>query len=111
MQLPIEEISNWLEYSSTGDGMENIVQIQKERFLEISFCLFTVQNARKMLEHLKTVYFKHFAICQYIVFDNIIADNIGKNSEPTKLKGKDERSDRMRGNPLYCLFYAIGYFG
>lgn len=65
-QLPIEDILNWLEYSI--GGMENIVQIQKERFLEIGFygnsISVCIQNVREMLEHLKMVYFKHFAICK-----------------------------------------------
>ena len=36
----------------------------------------------------------------------ILLLTIRKNSEPTKLKGKDKRSYKMRGNPMYCLFYA-----
>ena len=76
MQLPIEEISNWLEYSSTGDGMENIVQIQKERFLEIGFCLFTIQNVYEMLEHLKMVHFlKHFLNMQYVNINIIVTSS------------------------------------
>ena len=54
-QLPVDEVSDWLEKST--DGGENIVQNLKERFLEIRFdgdsC---IQNAREMVDHLKTVY-------------------------------------------------------
>ena len=53
-QLPVEEISNWLERSD--DVMENTVQIRKERFLYIRFC--SIQNGREMFEHLKAVDFK-----------------------------------------------------
>ena len=54
-QLPVYEVSNWLEKST--DGGENIVQNLKERFLEIRFngdsC---IQNARQMVDHLEKVY-------------------------------------------------------
>ena len=53
-QLPVYEVSNWLEKST--DGEENIVQNLEERFLEIRFdgdsC---IQNAREMVDHLETV--------------------------------------------------------
>lgn len=55
--LPVEEISNWLENPS--DGMENIAQIKKERFLEVDFDIScTIQNAREMVDHLKEVFFR-----------------------------------------------------
>lgn len=60
-QLPVEEISNWLE--QLDDGMENIVRNQKERMLEIGFGTCGayhhahIQNVREMIDHLKTVYF------------------------------------------------------
>ena len=53
-QLPVEEISNWLERST--DGIENTVQSQKERVLKIG--IQGIQNAREIVDHLKMVYFK-----------------------------------------------------
>ena len=53
-QLPVEEISNWLERST--DGIENTAQSQKERVLKIG--IQGIQNAREIVDHLKTVYFK-----------------------------------------------------
>ena len=58
-QLPIKAISNWLEKYS--NKMENNVQNQDERFLEIGFRdnenLHGIENAQEILTHLKTVYF------------------------------------------------------
>lgn len=55
-QLPVEEISNWLERSADDGG--NNIQNTKERFLTIN--LFTpdhyfFQNVQETLDHLKTV--------------------------------------------------------
>ena len=61
-QMPIEEISNWL--NPTDDGTNNSLQSLRERFLEIyysDYCYpIPIQNAREMLEHLTKVYFIHF---------------------------------------------------
>ena len=58
MQLPVEEISNWLKPSD--DSFRN----PRERFLEI-YCHdrgHSIQNAREMLEHLASVGFTLFIL-------------------------------------------------
>lgn len=59
MQLPIEEISNWLEKPAEGKGINS--QSQKERFLRIIMSKYRVRNrnALEMIDHLKTVFFIH----------------------------------------------------
>ena len=60
-QLRVEAISNWLIRSA--NGTENIVKNQKERLLNIGF--YGIQNAREMVDHLKTVYciLNYFYLC------------------------------------------------
>lgn len=58
-QLPVEaveEISNWLERPINGKG--NYARNQMERSLKICIPCTHIQNAREMVNHLKTVYFK-----------------------------------------------------
>lgn len=57
-QLPVEEISNWLEQL---DGMENKVQSKKAKLLEIGFFDFhTIQNTQEIIDRLQMVYFNTF---------------------------------------------------
>ena len=53
-QLPVDEVSNWLERSS--NGIEKFVNNkQKARSLKMQMKGIQIQNAREMIEHLKTV--------------------------------------------------------
>ena len=53
MEMPISEISNWLHRSV--NGIENIVRNKNERLLTIGFYKNGIQNAREMVDQLKTV--------------------------------------------------------
>ena len=71
-QLPIDEISNWLERSA--DVAKNSLQSQRERFLEIYYHYYTpfIQNGREMLEHLAKVYFKTFVLGFFCNFNEFL---------------------------------------
>ena len=57
-QLPVEEISNWLE--RCGDGMEKAAKNKKVRYLSIN--MDDIQNAHEMIDHLKMVFYKYLFI-------------------------------------------------
>ena len=53
-QLPVDEISNWLERSA--NGMEKFVNNKQQKERSLKFRMTGIQNAPEMIEHLKTVY-------------------------------------------------------
>ena len=55
-KLPVEAISNWLEKSTDGVGINS--RKQREKLLKM--WLHSIQNAREMVDHLEMVYFFDF---------------------------------------------------
>ena len=55
-QLPVDDVSNWLERSANGTEKFVNNKQQKERSLKMGMKGIQIQNVREMIEHLKMVY-------------------------------------------------------
>ena len=53
-QLPIDAVLNWLERST--NGMKKFVNNKQQKERSLKMRMMDIQNAREMIEHLKTVY-------------------------------------------------------